>query len=93
VAADDRPTAKQLALLRHLAQERGQPFSYPRTRASASAEIKRLLETAHSLPGEHRRDREAVGREAREQLDAARVRPDEGTGYGASAQWRKGRER
>jgi hypothetical protein len=93
VAADDRPTAKQLALLRHLAEERGQSSSYPRTRAGASAEIKRLLAAAHSLPRERRRDRDAVGREAREQLDATLVRGDEIRGHGSQAEWRRGRAR
>src|SRR5437763_10814628 len=77
VASDDRPTAKQLALLRHLAAERGQSFSYPRTRGRASAEIKRLLDAPRSLPGEAARDRQAVTREARDELDATRIRTDE----------------
>jgi hypothetical protein len=43
VAAHDRPTAKQLALLRRLAVLRGETFAYPRDRRAASAEIRRLI--------------------------------------------------
>lgn len=39
---DDRPTAKQLAYLRALAQRTGQTFAYPRTIFQASHEIRRL---------------------------------------------------
>ena len=38
----DRPTAKQLRYLRALANSRGQTFTYPTTKAQASAEIRRL---------------------------------------------------
>lgn len=37
-----RPSAKQLSYLRSLAQRTGTSFSYPTTKADASAEIKRL---------------------------------------------------
>ena len=80
------PTAEQLRYLRALANTRGQTFTYPRTKAQASAEIRRL----QALPAQDWRDRAAE----REQLastrrpeDAARVRAGEITGYGASARW------
>jgi hypothetical protein len=80
------PTAKQLRYLRALANNCGQTFTYPRTKAQASAEIQRL----EALPAQDWRDRAAE----REQLastrapeDAARVRGGEITGYGASARW------
>lgn len=43
MAYSDRPTRKQLSLLRQLAVRRGESFAYPRTRGAASAEIKRLI--------------------------------------------------
>jgi hypothetical protein len=43
LAYSDRPTRKQLALLRQLAVRRGETFAFPHNRAAASAEIKRLL--------------------------------------------------
>jgi hypothetical protein len=43
LAFSDRPTAKQLALLRRLAIRRGETFAYPLNRGAASAEIARLL--------------------------------------------------
>ena len=39
----ERPTDKQLRLLRHLAHARGESFAYPLSRAAASREIERLL--------------------------------------------------
>ena len=38
----DRPTRRQLAYLRSLANRAGQTFAYPRTRREASREIQRL---------------------------------------------------
>jgi hypothetical protein len=43
VAFTDRPTEKQLALLRSLALRRGETFAYPLNRLAASSEIRRLL--------------------------------------------------
>ena len=88
MASTDRPTARQLALLRRLAADRGQTFSYPNNRRQASREIRRLLETEPALPGDAQRDCETV---ADQQLDATRVREDEVSGHGSSAQWRRGR--
>jgi hypothetical protein len=88
VAPTDRPTARQLALLRRLAAERGQTFAYPNDRRQASQEIRRLLDAEPALPGDAQRDHDAV---AERQLDATRVREDEVSGHGSSAQWRRGR--
>ena len=38
----DRPTQRQLAYLRSLADRTGQTFAYPHTRGQASREIQRL---------------------------------------------------
>jgi hypothetical protein len=88
MALTEKPTRKQLSYLRTLATTRGQSFSYPRTRGEASREIQRLK---HERP-EPRAD---VARERREiqaamataRGDAAQVRPEETTGYGANCQW------
>ncbi len=80
------PRPKQLRYLRALANNRGQTFTYPRTKAQASAEIRRL----EALPAQDWRDH-AVEREhlasTRIPEDAARVRAGEITGYGANARW------
>ena len=49
------PTAKQLALLRALAQRTGETFAYPRTRAQASSEIRRLQQRKPSSRTERSR--------------------------------------
>jgi phage terminase large subunit-like protein len=89
MAAETRPTPKQMKLLRNLASERGQSFAYPSTSAEARREISRLLKTKRSHRSEIAADRAAVGREAREALDGALVRRDEVQGYGSSATWRR----
>ena len=80
------PRPKQLRYLRALANNRGQTFTYPRTKAQASAEIRRL----EALPAQDWRDH-AVERERLASTpiprDAARVRGSEVTGYGANARW------
>ena len=53
----DRPTRRQLAYLRSLAERTGQTFAYPHTRGQASREIQRLEAGA--------------GRDARRALDRA----------------------
>jgi hypothetical protein len=88
VASTDRPTAKQLALLRQLAADRGQTFTYPQTRRQASREIARLLEAEAPVPEGAECDRDAT---AEKQLDATRVQDDEVSGHGSSARWRRGR--
>jgi hypothetical protein len=82
----DGPKPKQLRYLRALATNRGQTFTYPRTKAQASAEIGRL----EAVPSQDWRDH-AVEREqlasTRVPRDDARVRAGEITGYGANARW------
>jgi hypothetical protein len=86
-APHDRPTPKQLRYLRALANSRGQTLTYPRTRAQASAEIRRLTRA----PGENRVEREVerdrLAREVEIPADASAVRDDEIAGYGANCQW------
>jgi hypothetical protein len=81
-----QPTRRQLAYLKALAARTGQTFTWPRTRAQASREIRRLRAirgsgfTFGELQAEH-----ADG-EARH--DAPAVRSEEIAGYGAPATWR-----
>jgi hypothetical protein len=83
-----RPTTKQLAYLRHLAERTGETFTYPHTMAEASAEIDRLKRRKPSTRIERKLDR----REIQDALaarpdDATRIREDETAGYGSTATW------
>jgi hypothetical protein len=85
-----RPTARQLSYLRTLAERTGQTFTWPRTRAFASREIRRLKATVTSTRAERELERhdwaaEAAAREANCDVP---LRPDELQGYGSSATWR-----
>src|SRR4051794_9467005 len=84
------PTAKQLALLRRLAHQASQSFSYPHTKAQASAEIHRLLAQVNADRCEQAIERRIEAdreRDADPAADAARVREHETAGYGANAHW------
>ena len=85
-----RPTSKQLAYLRSLAQATGETFTCPHTSAQASAEIRRLRARTPTARGEQRRERKDIARELQQHpQDACRVDLDrETTGYGANATWR-----
>ena len=82
------PTAKQLAFLRALAQRTGETFSYPRTRAQASSEIRRLQQRKPSSRVERFLDRRYVARDLQTGAgDAVRFGDDEVQGYGSTARW------
>jgi hypothetical protein len=81
--AHQAPSARQLSYLKALAVRTGTSFAYPRTRAQASAEIERLRQL-EALAAE----REEPVCDERAPAYAAAVRPDEVSGYGASARWR-----
>jgi hypothetical protein len=82
------PTRKQLAYLRSLANRSETTFTYPRTSAQASAEIKRLQRLGQSSPADRTREQRAVQRDLAERPDdASQVRRDELSGYGSSARW------
>ncbi len=85
-----KPTAKQLAYLRVLADRTGQTFAYPRTQAQASREIRRLKTVQPSSREERAIERadlasenaaRAVNRDVPVDLDA------ETRGYGSTATW------
>ena len=85
----DRPSAKQLAYLRSLANRAGQTFTYPRTRGQASREIQRLKQAEPSSRTERQVERKEIADAiANGPEDAARVRGHEVTGYGSSATWK-----
>src|SRR5437763_10605430 len=82
------PTAKQLAFLRALAQRTGETFAYPRTRAQASSEIRRLRQRKPSSRVERFLDRRDVSRDIHTGAgDATLFTDDEVQGYGSSARW------
>jgi len=72
----------------HLANRSGTTFTYPRTSAQASAEIKRLQRLEQSSQAERTREQRAVQRDLTERPnDAAKVRFEETRGYGSNARW------
>jgi hypothetical protein len=85
------PKPRQLSYLRDLAKKAGESFSYPRTRAQASAEINRLKRRPALTIAERRRE----AAEAHRGIggipgDAAAVRDEELAGHGATAHWSGG---
>jgi len=85
-----RPSGKQLAYLRALAERTGQTFSYPRTRRQASTEIRRLRAEKPTTRVERRIERREIANAIADgPADAARVDVDrEVTGFGSTATWR-----
>jgi hypothetical protein len=82
------PKPKQLSYLTDLAEEAGESFTPPPTRAKASVEIKRLLGRKKLSPAERRYEAlEARSREGERHGDAAAVREDEVAGWGSTATW------
>jgi len=83
-----KPTAKQMRYLKALAEERGQSFTYPKTKAQASAEIDRLRGAKKTPSADARRERRQVSEHmATRRGDNARIRDSEVQGYGSSATW------
>jgi hypothetical protein len=83
-----KPTPKQLAYLKRLAEQTATTFTYPTTSAQASAEIRRLKARPRSGPGEQARERRDVQRDLAERPDdAAAIRRRDVSGYGSSARW------
>jgi hypothetical protein len=81
----NKPTARQLAYLRQLAHRAGQTFSTPRTRAQASAEIRRLKAVRATGFTFAELRAEQAAREAHG--DAAIFQPWEIAGHGSTATW------
>ena len=87
-----KPTSRQLAYLKSLADRTGQTFTYPQTSRQASAEINRLKHTKPSTRTERYVERKLADLIATGPVDAARVREDEISGRGSSATWMNNRE-
>lgn len=83
-----KPTPKQLAYLRTLAERCGETFAIPARRREASEEIKRLKGRQATSRADRSRERRQVARDMAERGPASTVRDDEITGYGSSARWR-----
>jgi hypothetical protein len=83
---NQQPTARQLAYLKALAARTGQTFTWPRTRAQASREIRQLRGVRGSGFTFGELQAEEADGEARH--DAPAIRSEEIAGYGASATWR-----
>lgn len=81
-------TDRQLRYLRNLARQRGESFTYPQSRAQASAEIERLKGRPRESFIERRVEELQVGNAIADLGDAAAVRDEEVIGYGSSARWR-----
>jgi hypothetical protein len=84
---DQRPTARQLAYLKALAQRAGQTFTYPRTVSEASAEIARLRATRPDSAAERNSETKQTRADVQQFGDDCTVRPHEIRGYGSSATW------
>jgi len=82
------PSQKQLRYLRILAEDCGETFVSPRTKAEASREIKRLKGRRRLSSFDRRREDLQLSAEAdAPRGDAARVREDELVGFGSTAAW------
>src|SRR4051812_42530365 len=86
----DGPTAKQLRTLRSLALSRGQTFSYPATKAQASAEIRRLLQAGRHSFLDRQIEADELQRVSTPR-DATAIREDEVLGHGSNARWANNR--
>ncbi len=60
MAADNKPTAKQLRYLRALCEATGETTTWPKTRQEVSRAIERLKQRPRSDSEERRRDRREV---------------------------------
>lgn len=83
-----KPTRKQLAYLKSLTAKTGETFTYPKTSAEASREIKRLKARKPTMRSDRLREQRAVERDMDQRHgDEAAYRRFEVTGYGSSARW------
>jgi len=82
-----KPTTKQIRYLKALAGKRGETFTYPQTRAEASAEIKRLKSRKIQPVAERRFEASRPPRWSEIQGDKAQTWAFEVEGYGSTAQW------
>jgi hypothetical protein len=86
---NSRPSARQLAYLKALAQRAGQTFAYPRTGQQASAEIARLKAARPSSQTERVIETQQTRAAVQQIGDDAAIRPHEIEGHGSSATWKE----
>jgi len=83
-----KPTPKQLAYLKSLAEQTGTSFTYPATSGQASAEINRLKARPRSSAADRRRDQRAVQADLQTRPDdSTAIRSSDVVGFGSSARW------
>lgn len=85
---EQKPSPRQLDVLRDMAAERGVTYAVPRTAAQARAEFERLRSIPRSARAEARRELDAIRAALASGGDASAVRSEEIGGYGSSARWR-----
>ena len=83
------PSSRQLSYLKALAKRTGQTFTYPKTSADASREIRRLKSSRASSASKLAMERFDLSAEnaAREANCDVAIRPDEIAGWGSNAHW------
>jgi 1,6-anhydro-N-acetylmuramate kinase len=86
-ANTQRPSARQLAYLRALAQRTGQTFAYPQTGRQASLEIQRLEQTAPDTPTARAIEIKQTRAAVQQLADSSAIKPDEISGYGSNCWW------
>lgn len=82
-----KPTRKQVKYIKDLARKRGETFTFPQTRAQASAEIKRLKRRPVLTIAERELEASRRPRWPEIQGDKAQTWDFEVEGYGSTAQW------
>jgi hypothetical protein len=88
MAANDKPSARQLRYLRALIDATGQTCSWPRTRREASHAIARLKRARTAPRIERDDDRRAVKNALASQTPASSIHAGEIAGYGSHCRWR-----
>jgi hypothetical protein len=88
MAANDKPSARQLRYLRALIDATGRTCSWPKTRREASRAIARLKRAPAAPRTERDDDRRAVKDALASQTPASSVHATEIAGYGSNARWR-----
>lgn len=83
-----KPTPKQLAYLRTLAERTGTTFAHPTSKAAASSEITRLKTLPAASRSDVARERRDIQRDlATRPDDTTAIRPHDVRGYGSDAHW------
>ena len=84
-----KPSAKLLATLKKMADERGVTFAYPATMREGREQFEQLKKIPRQARGDRRRDDVAVRCAMSRRGGATRVTDDELAGYGSTAGYSK----